>query len=665
MDRNSIIGLLLIGAVLIGFNLWNAPSEEEIAEQKRRDDSLRAKREAQVDSTETAQIVNDSLTQDSTAIALDSLMLDSLAGDSAAIDSLKAMQIAQQEETKKPEKPEVQLGIFQGRDQGEEQYYTIENDLIKAVVSNKGGRIVSVQLKEYSTYDGEDLLLQIEDSSSFGLEFYQSKNLVTQTDSLFFEPLGESFTISGEDTKQLAMRLYSSESRDQYIEYLYTVSGDDYMIDFDIRFVGLRSIIRENNKSIPLIWSIDSPVKEKGIDNERNNTTVFFQYKDDDADYVSEMSYEKISLDAPVTWVSFKQQFFSAVAISEKGFDNRNAYVETQEIISSNFVKRLNAGIGIPLEETDDAVFQMQFYYGPNHYQTLLAYDIGLQDQINLGWGIFGWVNEFLVIPIFNILDGLGFLNYGIIILLLTIIIKLILFPLTYRNYYSSAKMRVLKPEVDEITKQMKDEDPLKKQQATMALYKKAGVNPMAGCVPMLLQMPILYAMFRFFPSSIELRGQSFLWADDLSTYDSIYTFPGGFEIPFYGDHISLFTLLMALSTFFYTRYNMQMSGTGSQMPQMKVMVYFMPVMLLFFFNSYSAGLSYYYLAANVISMLQQFVIKNYFINEEAIRQKIADNKKRPAKKKSRFQKSLENMQKAQQERMKQQQQAKGGKRKK
>ena len=290
----------------------------------------------------------------------------------------------------------------------------------------------------------------------------------------------------------------------------------------------------------------------------------------------------------------------------------------------------------------------MSMYFGPNHYKTLKQYDLALEKQIPLGWGIFGWVNRFCVIPVFNFLSGFN-LNYGIIILILTVLIKIVLLPLTYKAYLSTAKMKVLKPEVDEINLKFGTDDPMKKQQTVMALYRKAGVNPLGGCLPMLLQMPILIAMFRFFPSSIELRQQPFLWATDLSTYDSIYNF--GFEIPFYGDHVSLFTLLMTVSTIIYTRMNNQLTGDNPQMAQMKWIMYLMPIVFLGVFNNYAAGLSYYYFLANMLTFGQQWLIKR-FVDEDAIHRKIQENKKKPeSAKKSSFQQKLETMAKQQQQR--------------
>jgi len=386
-----------------------------------------------------------------------------------------------------------------------------------------------------------------------------------------------------------------------------------------------------------------APVHEKSREREQETSTVFYRLNDEDADYISERNYEKLNFESSIQWVSFKQQYFSAALISE-GFSKENAFAETIETEDPRYLKGMAANLGLELKGAGEPSAAFQFYVGPNHYQTLSDLEIGLEDQIDLGWPIISWVNTLIVIPVFNFLDEYTGLSYGIIILLLTLFIKTILFPLTWKNYVSSARMKVLKPEIEEINQKFGDKDPMQKQQAVMGLYRQAGVNPMAGCIPMILQMPILYAMFRFFPASIELRQEGFLWATDLSTYDSIFNLP--FEIPFYGDHVSLFTILMAISTFLYSKYNMDMSGGmagNAQMSQMKIMIYFMPVMLLVFFNNYAAGLSYYYFTANIISVGQQFVIKKYFINEEKIHAKIQANKAKPSKK-SGFQKRLEDM---------------------
>ncbi|PCJ84759.1 MAG: membrane protein insertase YidC [Flavobacteriales bacterium] len=625
MDRNQLIGALLLGLMFVGYMYYTMPSEEERIRHQQIRDSI-----AQIESQKLleAEQVTKELEQ---KINGDPAQANALAASEKAInDSIKAVQIASQ------------VGVFAGAARGEEEFITIENEKIILTLSTLGGRVASVELKDYQTHDSLPLMLFDKDSSDFVLNFYESRNRLIETNRLFFEPSKKSFALEGEDVKAISMRLFAG-SKDQYLEYVYTLSGNSYVVDFDVNLVRLGNVVKSNQQSMVLDWGIHAPTKEKSIENERRTTTVFYKFKNDEVDYISETTSERINLVAKTDWIAFKQQYFSACIISEEGFAS-GSQVESKDMegITNDYTKYLAASLELPFSNADAASIHLKFYFGPNHYQTLSELNIGLEEQIDLGWGLFGWVNEWMVIPVFNFLEGFD-LGYGMIIFLLTLFIKLILFPITYKTYKSSAKMRVLKPEVDALNEKFKDAEPMKKQQATMTLYRQAGVNPMAGCVPMLIQMPILYAMFRFFPASIELRQEGFLWADDLSSYDSVYDL--GFSIPFYGDHVSLFTLFMAASTFLYSKYNMQMTmSSGPQAQQMKIMMYFMPVMLLGFFNSYSSGLSYYYFLANIISVIQQLVIKKWFIDEDAIHRKIEENKKKPPKKKSKFQNRLEDM---------------------
>ncbi|MEA3478147.1 MAG: membrane protein insertase YidC, partial [Bacteroidota bacterium] len=381
--------------------------------------------------------------------------------------------------------------------------------------------------------------------------------------------------------------------------------------------------------------------QEKAIDR-FNAPTIYYKFNNGEVDYLSESDDDKESLTDKLKWVSFKQHFFSSTILADGYFVNPVMETYTNPLpVSDRYLKTMSVAIGIPYQGLAEESNSFRFFFGPNKYQVVRAYKEDLERQIPLGWSFFlmQWINRFAVLPVFDFLGSLGW-NYGLIILILTILLKLVLFPITYRTYKSQAKMRALKPEVDEIAKKFpKKEDSMKKQQATMAMYKKAGVNPMAGCVPMLLQMPILFAMFRFFPSSIELRQQSFLWATDLSSYDSIFDLP--FNIPFYGDHVSLFTLLMTVSTIIYTRMNNQMMASSSQqMPGMKTMMYLMPIMFLGIFNNYAAALSYYYFLANLITFGQMFLIRRT-IDEKKIYKQLQENKKKTVKK-SGFQKRLE-----------------------
>ena len=443
------------------------------------------------------------------------------------------------------------------------------------------------------------------------------------------------------------MRLYADASATavnsgKYFEYAFTVKGDKYMIDYDLHLHGLGDVINSRDPSIlELDWLTFLRKQEKTVDR-LSGTTTYFRSLDGEVDYLSESDEDEKDFHDKLQWVSQKQRFFTTtLIIDNEAFANPLlAHSTDPNPYSSRYLKTMMAKLDVPVDGFNDSRTKFRFYFGPNDYNILRSYKMDLERQIPLGWSFFllQWINRFAVIPVFTWLGHYGW-NYGIVILLLTIMLKIVLFPIAYRTYRSTAKMRVLKPEIDEISKKFPNKaDSMKKQQATMALYKKAGVNPMAGCVPMLLQFPILIALFRFFPASIELRQQSFLWATDLSSYDSIATLP--FEIPFYGDHVSLFTLLMTVSTIIYTWMNNQMMSSSQQMPGMKTMMYLMPVMFLGIFNNYAAGLSYYYFLANIITFGQMFVIRRT-INEDKIYQKLQENKKKP-KKQSGFQKRLD-----------------------
>lgn len=618
MDRNSIVGLLLIGAILIGYSYWNQPTAEEIAAMKdqARQDSLtqvEAENLASKADAETAKIQE----TNAAVSAEDSAAL-------AQLDSLNKM------------KQLAKYGTLVNAAEGTEELHVLENEKIKFTTSTKGGAPVQAELKDYVTSDSLPLYVFSKDHSNFNFNFWLDKSTEVRTGELFWE------AVAGEmSTSKAVYRLYKL-GRQEYIQVTYSLDAEQaQVVNTEVTVVGFSEMLREMDDHLEINWNITPPLHEKVRDREMEKTTVFYKLADEDADYISERNYEKIDFESTVQWVSFKQQYFSAAIISD-GFSKDNASAEVIENKDPLYLKEMQTTLGLPLKGSEPTG-NFKFYVGPNHYQTLSGLDIGLEDQIDLGWPIISWVNTLIVIPVFNFLDNNTGLSYGIIILLLTLFIKTLLFPITWKNYVSSARMKVLKPEVDEINKKFGDKDPMAKQQAVMGLYRQAGVNPLAGCIPALLQMPILYAMFRFFPASIELRQESFLWATDLSTYDSIFQLP--FDIPFYGDHVSLFTILMAISTFLYTKYNMNMSSGmgGAQEAQMKIIMYFMPVMLLVFFNNYAAGLSYYYFIANIISVGQQLVIKKYFINEEKIHAKIQANKAKP-KKKSAFQQRLEDM---------------------
>jgi len=623
MNKNSIIGFVLIAAIMIGYTVWMTPTAEETARKRAIADSIQNVRSQE--QLKLAQIENErKARQEQESIGSTDL------GTIEASDNYTALL--------------DKYDVFANSASGEEKSTIIENDLLKIEITNKGGYIKTVELKDFQTSDSLPLILFNPETSKLGFSFF-SNNRIINTSDFFFKPSDDSplIKVNSDESISLSMRLYTDQeegvyNQNRYIEYVYTVSGNDYMIDFNVNLVGMGPIIKAN--TVGLNWYADLRLQEKSIDN-FNGSTIYYKYLNDDVDYMSEKDDDEEDISTKLQWVSFKQRFFNSTIISKEGFDNGLLTITNKENTNMDkYLKSMNVELGMPVNIQGNTTVPLQFYFGPNDFYTLKSYDLDLEDLIPIGWGIFGWINQYIVLPVFSWLGGYGW-NYGIVILVLTLMLKIALFPIAYKTYLSSAKMRVLKPEVDELAKKFpKKDDAMKKQQATMNLYRKAGANPASGCVPMLLQMPILIAMFRFFPASIELRQQSFLWATDLSSYDSIWNLP--FEIPYYGDHVSLFTLLMTVSTIMYTYLNNQMMGSQTQqMPGMKTMMYIMPIMFLGLFNNYASGLSYYYFLANIITFSQMFAFR-YMINEDKLRAKIEANKKKPAKKKSGFQKRLE-----------------------
>ena len=598
MDRNSILGLTLIGLIIILYSIYTQPGKEEVLAMQHRRDSI-----AKVEEQKRLESIQNNI-------------------------QVNADTIIEQTDSAKKQIEIQQLGEFAENAEGDEQLITLENKLIKVVISSKGGKVKSAEIKNYKTWEGKPLKLLNGDSSIFNLSF-SAQNRIINTKDLFFQASGTTGS-----SKSVMLKLPTGKGG--YIEYVYSLKEDSYLVDFKINIAGLQDVIAANASYLNVDWVDHALSNEKSITNERAASTIYYRFSDEDVDNITETKDEKQDLKTRVKWIAFKQQFFTAALIADNSFDS--PVVETfTDKSSQTVVKRLSTSFSIPYERKSLDSFGMRFYFGPNHYSTLKKIeDLNLEKLIPLGWGIFGWVNRFLVIPTFNFLDSFN-LNYGLIILILTIFVRIILLPLTYGSFKSQAKMKVLQPEIAEINEKHK-EDAMKKQQETMALYKKAGVNPLGGCIPGLLQLPILIAMFRFFPSSIELRQQSFLWATDLSTYDSILNL--SFTIPFYGSHVSLFTLLMTVSTIIYTRVNMQMTTASN--PQMKWMMYLMPILFLGFFNNYSAGLSYYYFLSNIFGFGQQYIFKA-FIDEKKIHAQIQENRKKPVKK-SGFQQRLEQM---------------------
>lgn len=613
MDKNTIVGIILIFLIMIGFGYLSSPSKEEREAMQRRADSLaRVQELAKQEQAKAKAELNASLPPADTVT---------------------------QSETKNGST------LFNAESAGKEQFTTIENNLIKLTVSNKGGRIYSVELKKYKTYSGDPLVLFEGDENTFGLQFW-GDNQAVKTNNLYFSPITSDSVLIARDSSgtSLTMRLGSSDS--SYIDYTYTLYPDSYLVDFDIHFKGMEQTIGGRLGTIDLNWMVNLNHLEKGLKNERNYTTIAYRFLNNDYEEISPRSDKgEEEITTKLKWVNLKHQFFSSIIIAKEHFTNAKLTVATPA--NTDHVKQLEANLTLPFKNTNDETIRLNLFFGPNHYKTLAGYNMGFEKVVPLGNNIIRWINKYVVINLFDWLSRF-ISSYGLIIFIMTIIIKLVLLPLTYKSYQSSAKMRVIKPQVDEINAKFpKKEDAMKKQQAVMALYKKAGVNPMGGCLPILIQFPILIAMFRFFPASFELRQQSFLWADDLSSFDSIINLP--FTIPWYGDHVSLFTLLMAAALFLSTKMNSdQMGDTNAQMPGMKfMMTWMMPIMMLLWFNNYSAGLSYYYFLSNMITIGQTMLIRR-FVDDKAILAKLHENAKKPVTK-SRWQKRVEEMAKKQQ----------------
>ena len=533
----------------------------------------------------------------------------------------------------------ARFGAFAPAASGSSREVTIENDQVIVTFDTRGGKIKQVQLKEHLTSDGDEVVLLDSESSSMALLF-NSNNKVISTEDLYFETRATDKRLSGEESTELVFSAKAANGG--VLEFVYTMYGGGYQIGYKVRSKNVDPLI--DNTDFNFVWSSQVRKLEMDLTDARNRTTIkYFSVIDDDVDYLTETSteLEELSLEEQLKWVSIKQKFFTSAIISDQAFSS--GFIQTDIPNSDEIVKNADMRLVIPVGDIKTGKADFTYYFGPNDYYILDEVTEGFWKNLTLGWGPFGLVNKFLVIPIFSFLDNY-LNNYGLIILLLVIAIRLILAPLTFTSHMSMAKMKVLKPELDEI-KERHDGDMQKAQAEQMQLYQKVGINPLSGCFPLLLQMPILLAMFYFFPNAIELRQQSFLWATDLSTYDSILTLP--FTIPFYGDHVSLFTLLMTASTILYTWSNSQIQTVQGPM---KSIQYVMPIMFLFFLNNYAAGLTYYYFLTNLVSF-GQIAIFRKLVDEDKIKQKLEENKKKNhGKKTSGFQARLQEAMKASQE---------------
>ena len=632
MDKNTILGFVLIALILVGFSVLNRPSKEALAAQHAQDSITAVQKAAQqkINATDAAHTAK----------------VDSL-GTTAVTDTASAS---------------ASFGAFAPSGVGEEKLFTIENKVIKITLSNKGGRIYSVQLKKYLTHDSLPLVLFDKKESSFGLILATNNNRVLNTQDLYFEPIGitQNQTVTN-GPKSFTFRLHTD--KEAYLDFVYTISPDDYMVRFEMKGKSMETVLAPNTDRLEMNWNSKIRQQEKGRKFESRYTGLYYKYLGDNVNNLKQSGNDKQELPNQLQWVAFKDQFFSSILVADKAFTSTTLESSFEEDESSKYLSDNKAKMSVSYDPKSTAATSFRFFFVPNKFNLLSHYDKGvtgdkemkLTKLVPLGWGIFGWINQWAIIPMFNFF-GSFILSYGLIIFLMTFVIKLVLLPLTYKSYISSAKMRVLKPQIDEINAKIPADKAMERQKETMALYKKVGVSPMSGCLPMLLSMPILFAMFNFFPASIELRQQSFLWAKDLSSYDAVISWNATipFITNFFGNHISLFNLLMTIALFIYTKLNMDTQMTSNQqMPGMKYIMYFSPIFMWVFFNGYASGLCYYYLLSNLFTIAQTYAIRG-FVDEDKLLLQLEANKKKPSKKKSSgFMDRLEKMQREQAQRQK------------
>ena len=516
----------------------------------------------------------------------------------------------------------------------------IENQDLYLEVNPKGGLLNLVRLKNYTDYLDQPLELIKEGNNVFNIQFVTKDGRRLNTKDFYFTP-----RLSTDNRKQI-LSLRANIGSNQYLEFIYAIDADDFLVDFSVQSSGIASLLDSSEPAL-LTWETDAYRNSKSIDYEGRYTELTYGYEGDKIDYLSLSGTDEESPEE-VRWVSFRQHFFSAILIPEQALAQvkvSSKSLTEDESLNEVFTKKF--GLEIPLVyDSGEFKSNFEYYFGITDYKTLKSYDRDLESSIPLGWGIFGWLNRFVFLPLFGFLSA--FLPHGIAIILMTVIVRLAMSPVTYKSYVSQIKMKVLRPEIEELNKKYKD-NAVKRQQETMSLYNRAGANPMAGCIPALLQLPVFYALFTFFPVAFELRKKSFLWADDLSSYDSVLDL--GFSIPFYGDHVSLFPILASIAIFFYTQMTTGQQAMPQQpgMPNMKVVMYLMPLMMLFFFNNYASGLSLYYFVSNLLTIFLMLVIKNYIINDDKIHAKIEENKKKPRKAggfSARLQKAMEEAEK-------------------
>ncbi|AWX45613.1 Membrane protein insertase YidC [Flagellimonas maritima] len=604
LDINSIIGFVLIFGILVFMFYQNQPTPEELEAQKAEQEKI------DVAAEKKEKISEPVIVEEQKPINLQ---------DSTALANYKST-----------------VGAF-GFTTASAGTTILENELLLLEVDNKGGQIVEAKMKNFVNHDSIAVYLVKDSNAKFGINFSTSDNRVLNTLDLFFEP---TLSKSG-DNQILSMKAKISEN--QFLEYRYEMKPNDYLVDFTVRSQGLNGVIN-SSRPVELEWDLKAMRHDKSVQYENRYTRLTYNHEDGKISKLSESSELDEETEEEIKWLSYRQHFFSSILATDDRFKSaqlRSKNLVEEETKETLFTKQYSTKASLELQAGEFSQ-NMYWYYGPTDVKVLEDYeDLGLVESIPFGWGIFGWINRYVFTPFYTFLSS--FLPYGIAIIVMTIIVRLALSPVTYKSYLSQAKMKVLKPEITELNEKYKD-NAMKKQQETMKLYNKAGVSPMSGCVPALLQLPIFYSLFMFFPTSFALRQKSFLWAEDLSSYDTIFNLP--FAIPFYGDHVSLFPILASVAIFFYmmmtTGQSMQMQQQPG-MPNMKFIMYLSPVMMLFFFNNYASGLSLYYFVSNLITIFIMLAIKNYILDEDKIHAQIQENKKKP-KKENKFQKKMREM---------------------
>ena len=629
MDKNTWIGFLLIAVIIVGFSLLNRPSKEELAERQRINDSIAL---VQIQERE-AQVLSEQLSQE--------------------VQAEQNNEIATAANHEELEQRVADIyGPFAPAAKGEEGLVTIENEKIRVGIARRGGRLAQAELKEYKAYGDSvnNLCLFHGDESSQSFTLVTQNNRILSTQNLYFQPVALHTDTAG---TTLVMRLLTN-IEGSYMDFVYTLPKDDYMLRLSIQPHAMQTALAQNMTSMEMSWAVTIPQQERGRKFEEKYAQLQYMFVGGDIETLSEQKHALKNEPSRIRWIAYKDQFFSTVMIADEAFTSTT--LESTPLAEfSHYIKEYKTTTSVPLDVTGKKATSFRYYLGPNHYNTLKAYDndvakedkLHLQELVPLGWKIVSWINKILVIPMFDLFTSWG-LHIGIVILLMTLVIKLIILPFVFASYKSSAKMRALKPQLDEINAKYPPEKMQERQQATMALYQRAGVSPMSGCLPMLFQFPILMAMFWFLPTAIELRGQSLFWAEDLSTYDALISW--SHPIPLFGTHLSLFCLLMTAVNFLYTYITMQSQSTDPNMKFMKWMMYLMPLMFLFFFNDYAAGLSYYYLVSLLITILQTMIFRWSIDDKKLLAQMEANAKKKGnGQKKSGLMARLEKMQQEQQ----------------